>query len=64
MTGPLWTSAEIAKATGGHAVGADFDVFGLSIDTRSIEHGDLFIALAGVRDGHEFIEQALAKGAA
>lgn len=64
MTGPLWTSAEIAKATGGQAVGADFDVFGLSIDTRSIEQGDLFIALAGVRDGHEFVEQALSKGAA
>lgn len=64
MTGPLWTSAEIAKATGGQAVGADFEVFGLSIDTRSIDKGDLFIALAGVRDGHEFVEQALAKGAA
>ncbi len=64
MTGPLWTSAEIAKATGGQAVGADFEVFGLSIDTRSIDKGDLFIALAGVRDGHEFIEQALTKGAA
>ena len=64
MTGPLWTSAEIAKATGGQAIGADFDVFGLSIDTRSIEQGDLFIALAGVRDGHEFVEQALSKGAA
>ena len=64
MTGPLWTSGEIAKATGGQAVGADFDVFGLSIDTRSIDNGDLFIALSGVRDGHEFVEQALAKGAA
>ena len=64
MTGSLWTSAEITKATGGQAVGADFEVMGLSIDTRSIEQGDLFIALAGVRDGHEFIEQALAKGAA
>ncbi len=64
MTGSLWTSAEIAKATDGQAVGADFEVLGLSIDTRSIDNGDLFIALAGVRDGHEFIEQALAKGAA
>jgi len=64
MTGPLWTSAEITKATGGQSVDADFDVFGLSIDTRSIEQGDLFIALAGVRDGHEFVEQALGKGAA
>lgn len=64
MTGPLWTCAEIAEATGGEAVGTAFEVFGLSIDTRSIEKGDLFIALAGVRDGHEFVEQALAKGAA
>jgi UDP-N-acetylmuramoyl-tripeptide--D-alanyl-D-alanine ligase len=64
MTGPLWTSTEIAKATGGQAVGPDFEVLGLSIDTRSMEQGDLFIALAGMRDGHEFVEQALVKGAA
>jgi UDP-N-acetylmuramoyl-tripeptide--D-alanyl-D-alanine ligase len=64
MSAPLWTSDEIAKATGGQIAGAPFEVAGLSIDTRSIEPGDLFIALAGVRDGHDFIEQALGKGAA
>jgi UDP-N-acetylmuramoyl-tripeptide--D-alanyl-D-alanine ligase len=64
MSAPLWTSEEIAKATGGQVTGTPFEVAGLSIDTRSIEPGDLFIALAGVRDGHDFIEQALGQGAA
>ncbi|MBP9232283.1 MAG: UDP-N-acetylmuramoylalanyl-D-glutamyl-2, 6-diaminopimelate--D-alanyl-D-alanine ligase, partial [Phenylobacterium sp.] len=58
----LWTADEIARATGGQVVG-DFAVDGVSIDTRSIETGDLFVALAGVRDGHEFVAPALAKGA-
>ena len=63
MADPLWTSAEIARATGGTASGAEFSANGVSIDTRSIEPGDLFVALAGVRDGHEFVAQALANGA-
>jgi UDP-N-acetylmuramoyl-tripeptide--D-alanyl-D-alanine ligase len=63
MADPLWTSAEIAKATGGAERGG-FTATGVSIDTRTLEPGDLFVALAGVRDGHEFVEQALAKGAA
>jgi len=64
MPEPLWTSAEIIAATGGGANGAAFAATGVSIDTRTIQPGDLFVALAGVRDGHDFIEQALAKGAA
>jgi len=64
MSDPLWTSAEIAAATGGRLEGPAFAVDGVSIDTRSIEPGDLFVALAGVRDGHEFVPQALAAGAA
>ncbi|WP_374532557.1 UDP-N-acetylmuramoyl-tripeptide--D-alanyl-D-alanine ligase [Phenylobacterium sp.] len=64
MSDPLWTSAEIAAATGGRLEGQAFTVDGVSIDTRSIEPGDLFVALAGVRDGHEFVPQALAAGAA
>jgi UDP-N-acetylmuramoyl-tripeptide--D-alanyl-D-alanine ligase len=63
MAEPLWTAAEIASATGGK-VTAGFDAAGVSIDTRSIEKGDLFVALAGVRDGHEFVAQAMAAGAA
>jgi UDP-N-acetylmuramoyl-tripeptide--D-alanyl-D-alanine ligase len=64
MAEPLWTSEEIAAATGGASAGGDFRATGVSIDTRTLEPGDLFVALAGVRDGHEFVEQALAKGAA
>ncbi|WP_309646003.1 UDP-N-acetylmuramoyl-tripeptide--D-alanyl-D-alanine ligase [Phenylobacterium sp.] len=63
MAEPLWTAAEIAAAVGGKVTGGDFAVNGVSIDTRSIEDGDLFVALAGARDGHEFVGQALAAGA-
>ena len=59
---PLWTSQEIAAATGG-SVGGDFVSTGVSIDTRSLEPGDLFVALAGARDGHDFIDLAISKGA-
>jgi UDP-N-acetylmuramoyl-tripeptide--D-alanyl-D-alanine ligase len=38
---------------------------GISIDTRTLEKGDLFVALAGeIRDGHDFLQDAAAKGAA
>ncbi len=63
MSEPLWTSSELAAATGGIATG-DFDVSGLSIDTRSLRPGDLFVALQDVRDGHEFVENAFKAGAA
>ncbi|MCR9157555.1 MAG: UDP-N-acetylmuramoyl-tripeptide--D-alanyl-D-alanine ligase [Rhodobacteraceae bacterium] len=59
----LWTSAEAAEATGGRATGA-WAATGVSIDTRTIQPGDLFIALTAARDGHDFVAQALEKGAA
>jgi UDP-N-acetylmuramoyl-tripeptide--D-alanyl-D-alanine ligase len=59
----LWTSAEIAAATGGSEIGA-FDATGLSIDTRSIKAGDLFVPLIDMRDGHDFIDAAMTAGAA
>lgn len=62
MAEPLWTSAEIARATGGVERGG-FSATGVSIDSRSLEAGDLFVALAGVRDGHEFLDTAAARGA-
>ncbi|UWR56891.1 UDP-N-acetylmuramoyl-tripeptide--D-alanyl-D-alanine ligase [Phaeobacter inhibens] len=58
----LWTAEEAAAATGGQAVG-DWRVDGISIDTRSIAEGDLFVALKAARDGHDFVAQALEKGA-
>jgi UDP-N-acetylmuramoyl-tripeptide--D-alanyl-D-alanine ligase len=60
----LWTAAEIAAAVAGQAAG-DFAVTGVSIDSRSVEKGDLFVALQGPTfDGHEFVASALQRGAA
>jgi UDP-N-acetylmuramoyl-tripeptide--D-alanyl-D-alanine ligase len=64
MAEPLWTSAEIAKAVGGGESGAAFDATGVTFDSRSVEPGDLFVAMAGVRDGHDFVEGAIKQGAA
>ncbi|WP_412073572.1 UDP-N-acetylmuramoyl-tripeptide--D-alanyl-D-alanine ligase [Tritonibacter mobilis] len=58
----LWTSADAAAATGGRAT-SDWAVDGISIDTRTLAPGDLFVALKAARDGHDFVAQALAKGA-
>ena len=58
----LWTAAEAAEATGGTARG-DWAVSGLGIDTRTLAPGDLFVALKAARDGHDFVADALAKGA-
>ncbi len=63
MSEALWTSEEIARATGGEAHGAPFEVSALSIDTRSLKPGELFVALAGERDGHDFLAAAFAAGA-
>ena len=60
---PLWTAAEAAAATGGTATGWQ-SVTGISIDTREIAPGELFVALKGDnRDGHAFVADALARGA-
>lgn len=63
MSEPLWTSAEAVEATSG-STARDWVAAGLSIDTRTIARGDLFIALKAVRDGHDFVGQALEAGAA
>jgi UDP-N-acetylmuramoyl-tripeptide--D-alanyl-D-alanine ligase len=60
----LWTAEEASAATGGKTAG-NWMAYGVSIDTRSLEPGDLFVALQGEsRDGHEFVAAALDKGAA
>lgn len=59
----LWTSGDAARATGGR-VTREWQATGVSIDTRTLERGELFVALKDVRDGHDFVAQALAKGAA
>src|SRR6266704_6208452 len=64
--------ATIAKAVGGRLVlgrrppegGAEREIDGYSIDSRTVRPGDLFFAIVGPRmDGHDFVASALAKGA-
>ncbi|PPR10217.1 MAG: UDP-N-acetylmuramoyl-tripeptide--D-alanyl-D-alanine ligase [Alphaproteobacteria bacterium MarineAlpha11_Bin1] len=63
MTGVLWTSAEAATATGGTAT-SDWAATGISIDTRTLDAGDLFIALTGPNfDGNDFVNKAFEAGA-
>ncbi len=60
----LWTCDAAVAATGGRGQG-DWRATGVSIDTRTLKPGDLFVALAGPTfDGHAFVDEALANGAA
>ncbi|MEP3347869.1 MAG: UDP-N-acetylmuramoyl-tripeptide--D-alanyl-D-alanine ligase [Litoreibacter sp.] len=58
----LWTSDEAVVATGGTSA-TGWEATGVSIDTRTLEAGDMFVALKDIRDGHDFVAQALEKGA-
>ena len=58
----LWTGQAIAAATGGR-LARGFEATGVSIDSRTLQPGDLFVALTDVRDGHDFVRAALDKGA-
>jgi UDP-N-acetylmuramoyl-tripeptide--D-alanyl-D-alanine ligase len=58
------TLKEIAEVLSAQLVGEDIQVKGVSTDTRTIQGGELFIALKGPNfDGHNFISDALKKGA-
>ncbi len=59
----LWTAAGLQAATGG-TFRRPFAAKGVSIDSRTLQPGDLFIALQGDTDGHAFVADALARGAA
>jgi len=60
-----WQLSQIAEAVGGRLLGTDCRIVGVSTDTRAVTAGQLFIALRGERfDAHDFLEQALASGAA
>jgi UDP-N-acetylmuramoyl-tripeptide--D-alanyl-D-alanine ligase len=63
-TRPLWTADAVLGATGGRSAGAFERATGASIDTRTLQPGDLFFAIRGdARDGHDFVRAALDKGA-
>ncbi|MGE0739899.1 MAG: UDP-N-acetylmuramoyl-tripeptide--D-alanyl-D-alanine ligase [Hyphomonadaceae bacterium] len=60
----LWSAREAMNATGGRLINGDaWSANGVSIDTRTLEPGDLFVALKDVRDGHDFLAQAFVSGA-
>ena len=73
MSAGLWTAFEAAAATGGAlcARGGDPDRWiaeewsagGVSIDTRTLAPGEMFVALVDARDGHEFVINAFERGA-
>ena len=66
MSEVLWTLDAMAAAMGATRAGAlPASVFGLSIDSRTVARGEAFFAIAGEsRDGHDFVQAALAAGAA
>ena len=60
------SAADVAHATGGRILQGDAGaaVSRVSIDSRAVQPGDLFVAIAGPRyDGHRFIGDALKGGA-
>src|SRR3989441_3299972 len=62
-----WTLTQVAGALGA-AAGAGLDplarLAGVSIDSRTLRAGELFIAIHGPRhDGHDYVAQALERGA-
>lgn len=66
MSEPLWTRDELAAAIAGEEVGSmPRGITGISIDTRTIQPGELFFAIQGEHtDGHDYVDQAFAAGAA
>jgi UDP-N-acetylmuramoyl-tripeptide--D-alanyl-D-alanine ligase len=59
----LWNQENVAEATGGKVFGL-WEANRICIDTRKIQPHDLFIAFKGEKvDGHEYVADALAKGA-
>jgi UDP-N-acetylmuramoyl-tripeptide--D-alanyl-D-alanine ligase len=61
-----WTTREIAEQSGGQLLGdPEVRVAGFSTDTRTLERGELFVAIPGPNfDGHDFVAEAIGNGAA
>ena len=56
-------ASSIATVTGGSLSGPDVTVDGATIDSRQVRPGQLFVALRGARDGHDFVDAAMKAGA-
>ena len=60
---PKWHLNELVAALGLPLLAVDAPVFGVSIDTRTLKPGDIYIPMVGDRDGHDFVRDAFSKGA-
>lgn len=61
---PTWKANDIAEALGFITIGSDFCATGISIDTRTLKPGELYVAIKGdCLDGHDFVKDAFSKGA-
>ena len=70
MANPLWKGSQVIAALAAHLVegsetlSRDWIANGVSIDTRDLKAGDIFVALPGENvDGHDYVEAAFAAGA-
>lgn len=61
---PLWTAEAIAATVNGRLTKGGWQVLGVSIDSRTVQPRDLFVALSGAADGHAYVKAALDAGAA
>ena len=59
----LLRTSDLASAVGGRLEGPDVTFDGASQDSRAITPGQMFVPIVAERDGHDFIEAALARGA-
>jgi UDP-N-acetylmuramoyl-tripeptide--D-alanyl-D-alanine ligase len=65
MTEPLWTWGDLLAASAAVPDGAAAPaITGFSLDTRTLQPGEVFVAIRDVRDGHDFVLEAFRKGAA
>jgi UDP-N-acetylmuramoyl-tripeptide--D-alanyl-D-alanine ligase len=59
----LITASEVASVAHGTLVGLDCEASGIAFDSRSLRHGQAFVALVGDADGHDYLQSAAAAGA-
>jgi UDP-N-acetylmuramoyl-tripeptide--D-alanyl-D-alanine ligase len=58
-----WTIGQVADTLGTGFAGGDSRIAGYSIDSRSLNPGEIFFAVRAERDGHQFVKSAFEKGA-
>lgn len=59
----LITASEVASVAHGTLVGLDCEASGIAFDSRTLRHGQAFVALGGEADGHDYLQAAATAGA-